>query len=253
MSSQLNEKKPSEIELDDEPVSKRIGLIVLSTDHASEREFARLCDPNEVGVYVTRIQYDNPTTPDNLLLTGPRLSEATALLLPDERFDVIAYGCTAASVVLGNDKITQLIQDVKPEAACVTPSSAAFAAFAALGVKRVSVLTPYSAEVTQELVTYFEKHDLDVINHKGLGFTDDRQMARIKTTEIITAGIETMDGDAEALFISCTALQAVVCVDELERRIGKPVVTSNQAVVWQCQRLAGIDKKIDGFGKLFTL
>jgi len=253
MSLQVKEKTNLEIELDDEPVSKRIGLIVLSTDHASEREFARLCDPDEVGVYVSRIQYDNPTTPENLLLTGPRLSAATALLLPDERFDVIAYGCTAASVVLGNDKITQLIQDVKPETACVTPTSAAFAAFDALGVKRVSVLTPYSVEVTAELVTYFEKHDLEVINFKGLDFSDDRQMARIKTTEIIAAGIEVMDDDAEALFISCTALQAVVCVDELERRIGKPVVTSNQAVVWHCQRLAGIDKKIDGYGKLFTL
>ena len=92
--------------LDDRPVKKRIALVALATDHTSERDFARICDPDQVGVYTNRIAFENPTTKETLLRTGPQLSEAAAQILPDEEVDVVAYGCTAASIVLGNDAVT---------------------------------------------------------------------------------------------------------------------------------------------------
>ena len=88
-------------ELDDRAVPRRIALVVLATDHTTERDFSRLCDPGEVGVYVNRIAFQNPTTHASLLKTGPRLTEAAAQILPDEEVDVIAYSCTAASIVSG--------------------------------------------------------------------------------------------------------------------------------------------------------
>lgn len=241
----------AEINVDLEPVPKRIGLIALATDHTSEHDFAQLIDPLEVGLYVNRIAYENPTTPENLKLTGPRLTEAVATLLPDEKFDVIAYGCTAASVVLGNSVVEDYIQKAKPNTPCVTPSSAAFAAFKALGKKRVSVLTPYTQDVTTELVTYFEENGLEVVNANCLGFQDDRQMARIAHSSLIEAAVDAMHPDADALFISCTALRALGCIEQVEAQIAKPVVTSNQAVIWDCFRKAGIERSIKGYGKLF--
>jgi len=241
------------IERGDDPVSKRIGLIVLATDHTTERDFTRLCDPDDVGVYVNRIAFENPTTADSLKQTGPRLTSAAAQILPGEQLDVIAYSCTAASVILGDPAVQNLIHIARPEAAVVTPASAAFAAFVALKVNRVSVLTPYIADVTLELVTYFSDHGLDVVSSMGLGLEDDRQMARVTPSSIITAGEQAIDDDADALFISCTALQAVVCVSELERRIGKPVITSNQAMIWRSLRLAGNNQPISGYGRLFEI
>ena len=240
-------------ELDAAPVAKRIGLIALATDHTSELDFARICDPAEVGVYVTRIAYDNPTTPDSLRRTGPRLTDAASLILPGETLDVVAFGCTAASVVLGDEAVADYIRQAKPGSKCVTPTSAAFAAFAALGVRKVSVLTPYSPPVTEELVAYFSRNGLDVINWNCFGLEDDRQMARISRASLLVASIETMDDAADALFISCTALRAAACAAEIEQAIGKPVVTSNQAAVWRSLRLAGIDRKIPGFGRLLQI
>ncbi|MEH6403749.1 MAG: ectoine utilization protein EutA [Sneathiella sp.] len=240
-------------ELDASPVPKRIGLIALATDHTSELDFSRICDPAEVGVYVSRIAYDNPTTPENLRQTGPRITQAAELILPDEHLDVVAYGCTAATVVLGDRAVADFIHAAKPDSKCVTPTSAAFAAFAALGVKRVSVLTPYSPAVTEELVSYFTENGLDVANWKCLGLEDDRKMARVSHKSIISAGTQTIDESAEALFISCTAVRAAECAEEIEKIIGKPVITSNQAVVWHSLRLAGIDRKIPGYGQLFEL
>ncbi|WP_170430232.1 ectoine utilization protein EutA [Ruegeria arenilitoris] len=239
--------------LDDRPVRKRIALVALATDHTSERDFARICDPDLVGVYVNRIGFENPTTKETLLRTGPRLTEAATQILPDEDVDVVAYACTAASIVLGNDAVTRHLNAAKPGTPCVTPSSAAFDAFRALGAKKVSVLTPYSADVTEELAQYFQANGPDVVSASHFGLTDDRDMARISQDSIIDAGIAACDPKADALFISCTALRAATCVQRIEDRLGKPVVTSNQAMVWRCLRLVGFDDPVPGYGKLFEL
>jgi maleate isomerase len=174
--------------LDGRPVSKRIALVALATDHTSERDFARICDPDQVGIYVNRIEFENPTTREALLKTGPRLTEAAAQILPDEEVDVVAYGCTAASIVLGNDTVTRHLNAAKPNTPCVTPSSAAFDAFAALGAKRVSLLTPYSPDVTDEMAQYFAAHGPEVVSATCFGLTDDRQMARISEDSIVEGG-----------------------------------------------------------------
>ncbi len=242
-----------EVRLDREPVAKRIGVITLATDHTTERDFARVCDPDAVGIYVGRIAYDNPTTIDNLRSTGPRLTAAAAGILPDERLDVVAYSCTAASVVLGDAAIAEAIKRGKPNAKSVTPPSAALAAFEALGVERISLLTPYTPQVTDALVGYFSEHGLSVVNAACLGFEDDRRMARIDRESIASAAAAAVSAKADALFISCTALRAFECVAALEGALAKPVVTSNQAQIWHSLRLAGMAKAMAGYGRLFTL
>jgi len=249
----MTEPKPYEIEFDAEPVARRIGLIALATDHTTEQDFARICDMDDVGVYVSRVMFENPITAENLRLTGPRLTSAVELMLPGETFDVIAFSCTSASVVLGDDVVTGFIQVAKPGVCCVTPASASLAALGALGVKRVTILTPYNADVTSRMVDYFADNGADVVSSHCLDFKDDRDMARIKLSSIIEAGVEAMNENAEALFISCTALRAAGCVRELEQRIGKPVITSNQALIWRCLRIAGVEKSIAGYGQLFEI
>jgi len=239
--------------LDDRPVAVRIALVALATDHTSERDFARICDPAEVGVYTNRIAFQNPTTRESLLRTGPRLTEAAAQILPDEAVDVVAYGCTAASIVLGNPAVARFLNAAKPDTPCVTPSSAAFAAFAALGVGRISLLAPNSGPVTDDLAQYFATHGPDVVSATAFGLEDDREMARISEACIIEAALAACDPAADALFLSCTAMRALPCVARIEAQLGKPVVTSNQAMIWHSLRLAGVTRPITGYGQLFHL
>lgn len=243
--------KVSGITLDPRPVAKRIGLVALATDNTTEREYARICDPELTGVYVARVAYANPTTPENLRSMGPHIQAAAQSILPDQDLDVIAYACTAASVVLGDDHVFEAMRQAKPGASCVTPTSAAFAAFSALGVERISVLTPYTRLVTEEITAYLESNGLTVVNAGHMGLEDDRDMARVSTKSILQAGVEAMDPEADALFISCTALRAAECVQAIETQTGKPVVTSNQAMVWRSLRLAGDDRRLIGYGRLF--
>lgn len=238
-------------QLDARPVSKRIGLVALATDHTTEIDFARMFQGQDVGVYVNRIGFENPTTHESLLRTGPRLAGAAADILPDEVLDVLVYGCTAASVVLGNHKVAEYLNRAKPDTPCVTPSSAALDAFDALGVKKVSILTPYTQDVTNTLAAYFGQHGPQVVNAACFGLTDDREMARVSTQSIINGAVAACDTEADALFISCTAVRAAGCVAQIEAQLGKPVITSNQAMAWRCMRHIGIKSGLTDSGKLF--
>jgi len=241
------------LDFDARPVPRRIGLVLLATDHTTERDVARICRPDEAGVYASRIAYENPTTPENLLRMQPRLTEGAALILPGESLDALYYGCTAASVVIGDEAVEAAVHAAKPGVPVITPSGAARTAFRALGVRRISILTPYLPETSAPIAAYFQAHGLEVVNLTCFGLDDDREMARVSPATIVAAACETVAPDAEALFISCTALRAAEVAAEIERRTGKPVVTSNQAGVWLTLRRAGIERPIDGYGRLLHL
>lgn len=241
------------ITLEERPARLRIGLLVLVTDHTTERDFRRLVVSPEVAVYVNRVPFANPMTPANLRAMLPSLRDAAAAILPGEALDALAFACTSGSALIGDDVLRATLAEAKPGAPCVTPTSAARAALEALGAHRVALLAPYGREVTELLGGYFAGPGLALTTVRYLGLDDDREVARIAANTIVEAAAATMDDDAEALFISCTALRAAVLVPALEERLGRPVVTSNQALIWHTLRSAGYREPIDGLGRLGRL
>ena len=241
------------VSFNDRQVAKRIGLVLLATDHTTERDFARMCPHERVGIYCNRILNENPTTPENLKRMQPRLTEGAGLILPEEPLDAIYYSCTSASAVLGNDTVVSTIHAAKPATPVITPTSAADAALETLGAKRISVLTPYIPETSAAIADYFADQGYDVINVDCFGIEDDRDMARVNLDSIFEAGCLALAADADALFISCTALPAAEAAGRIETTTGRPVVTSNQAGVWHALRTVGIDDAIDGYGRLLTM
>jgi maleate isomerase len=246
----LHDKRPP---LDPRPLKKRVGLIVLATDHTSEVDFARLVASEDIGVYGARIPYANPTTPENLRKMQPALTEGAALILPGEPLDAICYSCTSASVVIGDAEIEAAIQTAKPGVPVVTPPMAAMRGLRAFGASRISILTPYTVETSRPMAAYFAGHGFDIVSFTCLGFEDDREMARIRPAALVDLAREATHPDAEALFISCTALRAALVAVEIEKTIGRPAVTSNQASAWNCLRLCGDDTAHPEWGRLMTL
>jgi maleate isomerase len=240
------------IVFDDRPVAKRIGLLALATDHTSEVDFHRMVASDSRGVYVTRVAYANPTTPENLRRMQPRLTEAAALILPDESLDAIYFACTSASVVIGDRDVERAIQAAKPGVPVVTPPLAVRHGLRALGARRISILTPYTIETTTPMVRCFAESGLEITSCTCLGLDDDREMARISHASLIAAARDATAQDAEALFISCTGVRAAAIVAEIEQAIGRPVVTSNQAGAWLTLRLCGDDTSRPQYGQLMT-
>lgn len=231
----------------------RLGMILLATDLTTERDAALLIPSDRAGVHVTRIMFENPTTPENLRLMGPLLTDAARLILPNEPLAAIYYSCTAASVVIGDAAITQAIQAVRPGVPVITPTGAALAAFRRLGTRRVAVVTPYLPQTTEPMVRYFIEHGLDVVSAQCMGVEDDRDMARISAQTIIDAAIAADRPEAEAVFLSCTALPALGVIDAIETRLGKPVISSNQAGLWQMLGHAGLPPASKAVGRIFSI
>ena len=197
-----------------------IGLVVLATDQTIEFEFHRLLGLPGVAIYEARLFNDNDVTRATLRAMGPRIAPATALILPDIKLDVVAFGCTSASMELGEEAVFAEIRRVRPGVACTTPVTAARAALRALGVRRIGVLTPYSAEVNANVRAYLTAQDLDIAAFGTFNKQDDREAARISEASIAD-GVAAMVARAsvDAVFVSCTSLRVVGMVEAIERRV----------------------------------
>ena len=233
-------------------IEKRVGLILLATDHITEADFARLVTAESTGVFSTRIVYANPVTVENLRALAPRLTEAAALILPDEKLDVVCFSCTAASVEIGDDVIAAAIQRAKPGVPVVTLTIASVAGLRALSARRISLLTPYTTKTSELIADYFAAKDFSIESVTCLGLDDDRQIAQLSRDTKIEKAVAAMSRAADALFISCTALRSASVVAKIEARIGRPVITSNQASAWACLEYCHIPAPSLAAGRLFA-
>lgn len=224
----------------------RFGLIALATDLTIEGDALRLLPPG-CRLHVTRIAFDNPTTAENLRKTGPHLRAASDLLVPGVDLKGIGFGCTSASAVLG-DEVLAAIGDRAPIS---TPVAAALRGFAALGIDRIALMTPYLRETTDLVGDHFQANGLRVVSRRSMGHADDRDMALLPDDEIVEFARASDHPDAQALFMSCTALPAVPVIDRIEAALGKPVVSANLALFWSMLDIARIPAT--GPGRLFQV
>lgn len=206
----------------------RFGLIALATDLTTEGDAAQLM-PAGTQLHVTRIAFDNPTTPENLRATGPRLRAAAALLLPGVALAGIGFACTSASAVLGPD-LAGMID--RPGVPVSTPTSAAVRALKTLGLDRIALMTPYLPETTAPVAEYFAREGIAVPNRHSLGFADDRDIARLSDQAMIEAALAVDHPKAQALFLSCTAMPALRVIPRLEAMLKKPVLSANLVLFW---------------------
>ncbi|MEM8697621.1 MAG: aspartate/glutamate racemase family protein [Pseudomonadota bacterium] len=233
----------------------KIGLICLASDATIEREIRLVMAsaPPAIGLYQARIANDPVITPQSLAAMGPRLTDTAATLLPGEQFDVIAYGCTSASMVLGPESVRDAIQRAKPETLVTTPATAALAALAALGVERPAVLTPYTPEVNAVVQGFLTGNGLEIAAFASFEEPDDRIVARIAPDSLAEAVRGLARSGADGVFVSCTAIGLMDQIAALEEETGLPVLSSNQALAWHALRLAGSGVVLPALGRLFTL
>lgn len=231
-----------------------IGVIVLASDHTIEHEFRQLLALPGVAFYGARIRNDPQITPETLADMESHIAPTVDLILPGMGLDVVAYGCTSASMVLGEQTVFDRIHEARPGVACTTPVTAAFAAFEAFGARNIAVLTPYRDDVNQRVRSYIEGAGYNVPVFGSFNEENDNVAARIDQESISAAASElgAMDG-VDAVFVSCTNIRLGAVARQVEEKIGKPVTSSNHAMAWHCLRLAGIDDPQPEFGKLYTL
>lgn len=228
----------------------RIGLVALATDLNSESDLRQMLPPG-VDLYTNRVRNANPVTPANLHAMAPDISRAAQDLLPGDCIDVLVYGCTSGTAVIGETQVIRLLQAGRGQLPCTTPITAAGQALQTCSVQRLSILTPYTHTVNQAVAACFQARGFKIINIAGFGIENDKQMTAISADSIYQGALQTCHAQADALFISCTALRAAAVAARIETRLAKPVITSNQAIIWHTLELIGKPYQIKGFGQLF--
>ena len=232
----------------------RLGLISLATDYTIEHEYRTvLAHLPGVALYTARIANEVTVTPATLADMEQRLTPTAATLLPEDRVDVVAYGCTSASCVIGADRVANAIRKAKPGVAVTDPITAAMAAFRALGARRIGVLTPYTRDVNAQVQATIEAGDFEVPVFGSFNEPNDPTVAAISEASLEAALRQIRDtAETDLLFVSCTSVRLLEAVARLEEMLGLPVTSSNHAIIWHSLRLAEVTDRIEGLGRLFA-
>ncbi len=231
--------------------NSRVGLITLATDFRIEKDFNDVIKNMDIDLFVNRIHCYFPLTSENLIKMSNTVTEVSKDILPNEKLDCVVYGCTSGTIASGYESIKEKINIAKPEAKVVTPSSAAVNALRKMNVKKVSIFTPYSQKLNNDVVDYFKKENFIVTSNSYFDILYDNDIAKVDPDYLFEV-ITKMDlGEAEAVFLSCTNLPALNIVDKLEKKLNKIVLSSNQVLIWDTLQNIKRTEQVNGFGKLF--
>jgi maleate isomerase len=228
------------------------GVVVLQSDETLEVEFAPLFQDAGIGLYHSRIPFADAVNPDTLSEMKANLPRSVSLFPSATPLDVIAYACTSGTTVIGIEAVENAVRSIQPQAKVTNPVSALLAACTHLGVRRLGFLTPYLPAVSTAMQKLLISHGLEVEEVASFEQESDRAVARIALSSVLDAICRVGDGDVDAVFTSCTNLRTFPVIEEAERRIGKPVLTSNQVLAWHMLELAGLAVETEGPGRLFA-
>ena len=232
-------------------LNPKIGLITLASDLQIEKDFSMLINGKNIDLFCNRIKSYNPLTNETLKKMSENITNVTEEILPDEKIDCVAYGCTSGTIAAGYKSIFEKINKAKPNTKVTTPITSAIKALEFLKIKKITVFTPYTDEINQSVAEYFKKENIDVISLSYFNIASDLDIGKVDQNYLFKVLSKIDLSESDALFISCTALPVLSLIEKLEKKLGKIVLSSNQTLIWDTLREINYNKNIDGFGQLF--
>jgi maleate cis-trans isomerase len=224
----------------------RIGIAVLDSDLTIEPDLRRLL-PEGVEIHAARVRYPRRVTPENMAMAAERAMAALEDLLP-VRPAALAWACTSGSFYAGREGNARLVQQLEGVAGGIpvtTASSAVVAALQALGVRRPAVGAPYSEAMNARLKSFLEESGFEPVAVQGYfpDEVDDYSLQDVEEEDVARFIMQLDCPECDGIILSCTGLPTARIVPEVERRVGKPIVTSNLAILWHCWRLGGLGSR----------
>ncbi len=228
---------------------RRFGLIVPSVNTVLEAELCRLRLP-DVTFHLMRVRSERGSD-EGILRRMANEAPLAAELLRDARPELIVYACTSGSLVGGPGFDREIAEAITRHTGipATTTATEVLRAFDRLGVRSVAVATPYLDWVTQAEVRFFEAAGYKVTSSESLGLVDGHDMAALTPDQVAGLARRVNHPAAEAIFLSCTDLPTLGVVSELERELGKPVVSSNVATI---RGMVGYDPRLHHLGRVFA-
>lgn len=230
----------------------KLGFVVLAMEQTVEDD-AFMLTPEGVGLHFSRIAMSNDATVETLAAMAPGITESARLILPEAELDVLSYTCNSGTMVIGEQGVMAALRRAKPEAKPTTVMTSVARGLRAVGARRIVVATPYLDEVNDHVLRFLSGRGFEVLELQGLNIRENTDIDRVEPAFLRDYARALDRPEADAVFICCGALRALDIAGALESDVKKPVVVSNQAMMWDCLRLAGVEDAVPGYGRLFEL
>lgn len=234
----------------------RLGFIIPSTNFIVEPDVYSMLPPG-VTAHFARVLVTGRDIDRGYSSIWKESNERIDLAvqeLASARVSVIAYAVTAGSFFGGREWDATLRAHVAHETGipCVSTSYSLVLALNALRASHVAVASAYAGLLNHHLRTFLTEHHFKIVGLQGLGDTVIQQPASESPERIMSLAREVNSPEAEAILLSCAGLSVLPLLDGLEEELRKPVVSSNQAVVWAALRAAKVNQQVQGFGRLLA-
>lgn len=233
----------------------KIGVLVPFTNTNLEADLT-LLRPAGVSLHYARLGgYDIDEIPDSAQMAGLGSADIDEplRLLAGTRPDVILYGCTSATLTHGVAFDAALASNISQrcQAHTVTAAGALVNALAALQVGKIAFASPYTADINEAALQFLQTSGFQIASVAEVNDTlDNHGQASLTPDDVFALGCRADSAQAQALVLSCTDMRSVETIARLEQAIGKPVVTSNQAMIFQALQKLALDQRFSGYGRL---
>ena len=230
----------------------RIGLITLASDFRIEKDFNNIIHGKEIDLYCNRIKSYNPLSNETLKKMSDDIPIVVKNILPDQKLDCIAYGCTSGTIAAGYQSIYEKVNLAKPNTKVTTPITSAINALKTLKIDKVSIFTPYTDEINQAVINYFKKEKIKISELSYFDIASDLDIGKVNPEYLLSILGKIDLSNSDALFVSCTALPVLSIIEDLEKKMGKIVLSSNQTLIWDTLKQIDFKNQVAGYGELFN-
>ena len=230
----------------------RIGLITLASDFRIEKDFNNVIHGKEIDLYSNRIKSYNPLTNETLKKMAEDITDVTKEILPDQKLDCVAYGCTSGTIAAGYKSIYDKVNLAKPNTKVTTPITSAINALRFLKINKLSIFTPYTDQINQSVINYFKKENIEISELSFFDIASDIDIGKVDPNHLFEVLIKKDLSKSDALFVSCTALPVLSIINDLEKKLGKLILSSNQTLIWDTLKQINFKNKVEGYGELFN-
>ncbi len=219
-------------------VRPSVALIIPAVNRVVESDLARFLPP-AVDWRIARWETGKSHRPVHDILPGiADIAASVAAGGPD----IIGFCCTAASLVGGPEGSRQIAEAItrRTGIAAVTTGTALAAAAAALRLRRVLFCSPFDEDYDRPEIDGLESFGVPIVRSSSLGLESAAQCAALTPAQIVDWIAKTDHSGADGVILSCANIRAFESVAAIEALLGKPVISSNQALVWAMSRRLGL-------------
>lgn len=228
----------------------RIGFIIPSSNRMVEEQAWRLL-PHDIIPHVTRLAMTNRhKVPLDQLL--PRIEQATALLA-DSDCDVMVLQCTGTSMSGGVAMEAQVLAAMEKVSGrpALSAASSLVSAFTTLKARKMVFISETRQDEHEQKLKFLHEAGYNILADRAVGLSGSTEYCSAPPQLWFDEAMKLRRDDADLYFISCANIRSIDIIEDLERALGRPVVTSNQAAFWCALRRIGITDRLPGLGRLF--